>query len=58
MSAITWSAEASNAPLISSNALISCARRLGFGLGLVMATSTVYAGIMLAVLMTSGILQI
>ena len=58
MSAITWTAEAPTAPLISSKALITCARRLGFGLGLVMATSTAYAGIMLAVLMTSGILQV
>jgi len=58
MTAITWSAEAPTAPLISTKALKSCARRIGFGLGLVMATSTAYAGIMLAVLMTSGILQV
>lgn len=58
MSAITWSAETPAVPLISSNALIACARRLGIGLGLVLATSTAYAGILLAILMTSGILQV
>ena len=58
MSAITWTAEAPTAPLISFNALKPWARRLGFGLGLVIATSTAYAGILFAVLMTSGIVQV
>jgi len=58
MSAITWSAGVQAAPLISPTALKICARRLGLGIGLIMATSTAYAGLMLAVLMTSGILQV
>lgn len=58
MSAITWTAEAPTAPPISFNALKPWARRLGFGLGLVIATGTAYAGILFAVLMTSGIVQV
>lgn len=58
MSAITWTAEAPTAPPISFNALKPWARSLGFGLGLVIATSTAYAGILFAVLMTSGIVQV
>lgn len=58
MSAITWTAEAPTAPPISFNALKPWARRLGFGVGLIIATSTAYAGILFAVLMTSGIVQV
>ncbi len=58
MSAITWTAEAPTAPPISFKALEPWARRLGFGVGLVIATSTAYAGILFAVLMTSGIVQV
>lgn len=58
MSAMTWTAEAPTGPLISYNALKTWARRLGFGLGLVVATSTAYAGILLTVLITAGIAQV
>ena len=57
MSVITWTTEMPAAPPVSANALKTVARRLGFGLGLVMATGTAYAGILLAVLMSSSIIQ-
>lgn len=57
MSAITWTTGAPAAPLISSGALNICARRLGLGVGLIMATTTAYAGILFAVLMWSSIIQ-
>jgi hypothetical protein len=58
MSAITWTAEAPTGSPISANALNTWARRLWIGVGLVMATSTAYAGILLTVLMASGIVQV
>lgn len=57
MSMITWNVEASTVPLISSNALNVIARRVGVGVGLVMATGTAYAALFLAALMATSIIQ-
>lgn len=57
MSAITWTTETSASPLISSRDLKAFAGRVGFGLGLVAATSTALAGTLLAVLLATSILQ-
>ncbi len=57
MSAISWTAEAPARSLVSSNALKILAVRLGFGLGLVLATGAVYTGLLLTVLMGSSIIE-
>ncbi len=58
MSAITWTTETPAAPLISFAALKITAKRLGFGLALIAASGAAYAGILLAVLMSTSIIQI
>jgi hypothetical protein len=57
MSAISWNAEAPATPLVSSNALKILALRLSFGLGLILATSAAYTGILLTILMGSSIIE-
>jgi hypothetical protein len=57
MSAITWTTETSASPLISSRDLKIFAGRVGFGLGLVAATSTALTGTLLVVLMATSIIQ-
>jgi len=57
MSATTWTAEAPTAPFAPSNVLALSARRLGYGLAFIAATATLYAGLLLAVLMSASIIQ-
>ncbi len=58
MSAISWTAEAPAASLFSGTALKILAMRLGFGLGLVVATGAAYSGIFLTVLLGSSIIEL
>ncbi len=58
MSAISWTAEAPAASLFSATSLRILAMRLGFGLGLVVATSAAYSGILLTVLLGSSIIEL
>jgi len=58
MSAITWTADVPMGSPVAAAAVKIWARRFGFGLGLVMATATAYVGILLTVLMATGIVQV
>jgi len=58
MSAITWVPEIAGTPHAAGRMARSVAKRAGFALGLIAATATTQAMLVLAVLMASGILEI